>query len=73
MEGITGAFIQTVMALATANYDAARRLAEHIAENGNPSQREALAIRLRAFAAHQPNQSPALDLASVIAPEIGHK
>ena len=68
-EGITGAFIQTVIALATGNHDAARQLAELIAEHGNPSQREAFAIRLRAFASHQPNPAPALDVADLIAPE----
>jgi tetratricopeptide (TPR) repeat protein len=70
-EGITGAFIQTVIALATGNHDAAHQLAELIAEHGNPSQREAFAIRLRAFASHQPNPSPALDVADLIAPESG--
>ena len=68
-EGITGAFIQTVIALATGNHDAARQAAELIAEHGNPSQREAFAIRLRAFASHRPNPSPALDIADIIAPE----
>jgi IS30 family transposase len=66
-EGITGAFIRTVITLATGNHDAARRLAELIAEHGNRSQREACAIRLRAFAI-QPNPSPALDVAELIAP-----
>jgi hypothetical protein len=69
---ITGAFIQTAIALATGNHDAARQLAELIAEHGNPSQREAFAIRLRAFASHQPNPAPALDVADLIAPETRH-
>ena len=68
-KGITGAFIQTAIALATGNHDAARRLAELIAEHGNPSQREAFAIRLQAFASHQPDPAPALDVADLIAPE----
>ena len=68
-QGITGTFIQTVVALATGNHDAARRPAELIAEHGNPSRREAFAIRLRAFASHQPSPSPALDVAEIIAPE----
>ena len=70
-EGITGAFIQTVIALTSENHDAARQQAELIAEHGNPSQREAFAIRLRAFASHQPSPSPALDIAEIIAPESG--
>jgi hypothetical protein len=51
------------------NHNAARRPAELIAEHGNPSRREAFAIRLRAFASHQPSPSPALDVAEIIAPE----
>ena len=70
-EGITGAFIRTVIALATENYEAARRLAEAIAEHGNANQREAFAIRLRAFASHQSNPAPALDIAEIIVPESG--
>ena len=68
-EGVTGAFIQTVIALATGNHDAARQLAELIAEHGKPSQREAFAIRLRAFASRQPDPSPVLDIADLIGPE----
>ena len=67
-EGITGAFIQTVIALAGGDRDTARQIAEQIAQDGNLSQREALAIRLRAFATHQPDQTPALEIADIITP-----
>jgi hypothetical protein len=70
-EGITGAFIYMITALDDGNYDTARQIAEQIAQHGNPSQREALAIRLRAFATHQPDQTPALEIADMITPATG--
>ena len=70
-EGITGAFIYMITALDDGNYDTARQIAEQIAQHGNPSQREALAIRLPAFAAHQPDQTPALEIADIITPATG--
>jgi hypothetical protein len=68
-EGITGAFLQTVLALANEDLDASRRMAALIAEHGNAHQREALAIRLRAFASHRPEPSQALAVADIIAPD----
>jgi hypothetical protein len=70
-DGITGAFIQTIMALANSDHDTARGYAGLIAEHGTSSQHEAIAIRLRAFAAHQPDPSPALEIAGIIAPADG--
>ena len=70
VRGITGAFLQAVMALASEDYDAARQLSALITEHGNPSQREAFAIRLRALSSHLPDPSPALDIADIIAPDV---
>lgn len=69
IEGITGAFLQTVIALVNQDHDAARQLAALIAEHGNPSQREAFAIRLRPLASHLPDQAPVLDIADIIMPD----
>ena len=70
-DGITGAFIQTIVALAGSDHDTARSYAGLIAEHGTSSQHEALAIRLRAFAAHQPDPSLALEISAIIAPADG--
>ena len=70
-EGITGAFLQTVIALANGDYDTSHQIAALIAEHGTARQREALAIRLRAFANHQPDQSPVQTVADIIAPDSG--
>ena len=64
--GITGAFIHTIIALANGDSDTARQIAEIIAQHAKPSQREALTIRLRAFATHQPDHAPALEIADII-------
>jgi hypothetical protein len=68
-EGITGIFLQTVVALANQDDDTARQFAALIVEHANLNQRKAFAIRLRALARHLPDQSPALVVASIIAPE----
>jgi anaphase-promoting complex subunit 5 len=67
--GASGVFLQAVLALTSAEPSIAGEYATMIATHGNPGQREALAIRLREFARHQPDPAPALAIADVIAPE----
>lgn len=69
--GASGVFLQAVLALASAEPGIASEYATMIATHGNPGQREALAIRLREFARHQPDPAPALAIADVIAAETG--
>ena len=70
-QGLTGAFLQAVIALANRNYDVARQIAALIAEHGTLSQREAFAIRLRAFADRRlaGHHAPVDDLVAVLNPD----
>ena len=69
-QGIAGTFIRAALALTLGEHNAARCLAQEIADRGDPIQREALALRLRAFAGCVSDPAIAYRLAHIIAPEL---